>query len=186
MEIVIGRMRSDLINRAKGGDGTAFSALVAPRLDGLIRLASAIVGNESDARDAVQETLSIAWRELRSLRRDDRFDPWVSRILINECRRVIRMQKRLQRRESAIPEDAAFATSPLVEDRVAGRDLIVRALDRIDPDKRALLALRYLNQASIEEIGVILGIPPGTVKSRLHAARQHLKKAVAEEERDGS
>lgn len=134
---MIDRMRSDLINRAKGGDGTAFGALVDPRLDGLIRLASAIVGNESDARDAVQETLSIAWRELRSLRQDDRFDPWVSRILINECRRIIRMQKRLQRRESAIPEDAAFATSSMVEDRVAGRDLIVRALDRRPRQTRA-------------------------------------------------
>jgi RNA polymerase sigma-70 factor (ECF subfamily) len=186
METAIGRTRSDLINRAKEGDGAAFDALVDARLVGMIRLASAIAGNEPDARDAVQESLAIAWRQIRSLRQADRFDAWVTRILINECRRVVRAQGRQARQESAIPDSGPAAGAPLVEDDVAARDLVARAFDRIGPDQRALLALRHLDQAPIAEIAAILGIPGGTVKSRLHTAREQLERAIREEEQDES
>lgn len=76
---------SDLVGRAKAGDGTAFEELVAPRVPALYRLAIAMVGPE-EARDVTQDTLVSAWRELRQLKRADRADAWLRSILLNRAR----------------------------------------------------------------------------------------------------
>ncbi len=76
-------MRVELVHRAIDGDVDAFDALVAGRIEQMVRLAMAILGNEADARDATQDALAAIWRELPSLRQPERFAAWADRILIN-------------------------------------------------------------------------------------------------------
>src|SRR5207344_93955 len=78
------------IARARNGDALAFEALVEARVGSMTRTAMAILGREDEARDAVQDTLVTAWRELASLRDPVAFDAWLTRILVNRCRRGLR------------------------------------------------------------------------------------------------
>lgn len=75
-------MAQGLVERAIGRDAEAFSALVRPQLERLLRTATAILGDEADARDALQESLGNAWRDLPRLRDPERFEAWLARILL--------------------------------------------------------------------------------------------------------
>ena len=75
-----------LVERARQGDALAFERLLRDRLDGLFRTAWAILGDESDARDATQDACIAAWRNLPGLREPERFDAWLTRVLVNGCR----------------------------------------------------------------------------------------------------
>jgi RNA polymerase sigma-70 factor (ECF subfamily) len=171
-----------LIERARTGDAAAFEALIAPRLDTLFRTAWAIVGNEADARDATQDACISAWKHLPRLRDSDRLDAWLGRVLVNSCRMLLRRQRRV--REIAIPD--AFEPEGPTADRADAIDeveLVARAFDRLDPDARALLVLHHLRHEPVARIAASLGIPVGTVKWRLHAARKALENALEGERR---
>lgn len=150
----------------------------------MIRVASAILGDRGDADDAIQESLVSIWRDLPKLRRPDRFDAWVDRILVNACRLVLRRRVRRAVREIDIDAGAPVTLGVLrpIEDAVVSRDAFDRAFETLGVDARALLVLRHLEGRSIAEIGTVLEIPDGTVKSRLFAARRALDEAL----RDGS
>ncbi|MFL5726151.1 MAG: RNA polymerase sigma factor [Chloroflexota bacterium] len=175
--VVVGRGEPVLIERARAGDHDAFEALIAPRIDTLFRTARAIVGNEADARDATQDACVSAWKHLPRLRDLDKFDAWLGRVLVNSCRMQLRRQRRV--REIAIPADFDSAgpreTGP---ESVDGIDAVVRAFDRLDADARALLVLHHLRHEPLAGIASNLGIPVGTVKWRLHAARRALERAL--------
>ncbi len=178
--------RSDLVLRAKRGDAAAFHNLVEPELGRLVRLASAIVGNETDARDVIQDTLTIAWRKLRGLRDEDRFQAWLTRILVNECRHLVRRRGRRLVRET--PSDDALrgrGSASDLEGDVASLDLLERAFDRLEVRQRALLVFHHLEGLPIDRIAELTQVPPGTVKSQLYTARAALKAALAREETDG-
>jgi RNA polymerase sigma-70 factor (ECF subfamily) len=177
-----------LLLRAARGDAEAFDALIRPRLDRLYRMALAITREETDARDAVQEACISAWRELPRLRDRDRFDSWLSQILVNACRALLRRQKRVRIREIAVDrdshnaEDAAFSTGGHGE-KVAEVDAIRRAFERLDPTVRALLAMHYMEERPLAEIARTLGSPIGTIKWRLSKARRALDRALEVERR---
>src|SRR5438093_2436971 len=88
-----------LIEAAAGGDRAAFDALIESRLNGLFHTALAILRHDADARDAVQDSCVQAWRRLDRLRERERFDAWLGRILMNECRGLLRSRRRVQIRE---------------------------------------------------------------------------------------
>jgi RNA polymerase sigma-70 factor (ECF subfamily) len=186
-ELDTGGVVSDLdVERARGGDVEAFVALIERRQERMVRVASAILGNRSDADDAIQETLVSVWRELPGLRVTDRFDAWADRILVNACRQVLRRRRRRSVREIAPIETLAGdspGAGPAHDVAVATRDAFGRAFDTLDVQARALLVLRHLEDRSIAEIAEVLSIPEGTVKSRLFAARRSLESALAREER---
>lgn len=170
-----------LIERARRGDLDAFETLIGGRIDPLFRTAWAIVGNEADARDAAQEACVSAWRHLPRLRDVAAFDAWLGRILINSCRMLLRRRRRI--REIAIPADfdaAGTAGAPEAYDEV---DAVARAFDRLDIDARSLLVLHHLKHEPLARIAASLGIPVGTVKWRLHAARAALQRALEGERR---
>jgi RNA polymerase sigma-70 factor (ECF subfamily) len=175
-------LEAALIERAAHGDAAAFEALIETRLDRLFRTAWAIVGNEADARDATQDACLSAWRELPRLREADRFDAWLSRVLINACRAKLR--RRVRVREVAIqPEHDR--PGPITDDpgQLGEMDAIGRAFDRLSADARAILVLHHLRHEPVTAIAVTLGIPTGTVKSRLHSARADLQRALERERR---
>lgn len=175
-----------LIKAAAGGDRAAFDALIESRLDGLFHTALAILRHDADARDAVQDSCVQAWRRLDHLRERESFDAWLGRILVNECRDLLRSRRRVQIREidlDLVRETAGERRSsetPLAQ-RVADVDSIRRAFVRLRGDDRILLALHHADRRSVEEIAGLTGAPAGTVKWRLHRARQALIKALERE-----
>lgn len=147
------------------------------------RLAAAIVGPD-DAADAVQDALVEAWRRLGSLRDPDRFEPWLRSIVINRCRNVLRARGRRPRTTSIVPDQAPTggARSPELESVVL-RDALDRAFQRLSAEHRTVLALRHTLDLPLGEMARTLGIPEGTVKSRLHAATERLRAAYEEDGR---
>jgi RNA polymerase sigma-70 factor, ECF subfamily len=172
---------------AQAGDEAAYDALIRPRIRGLLRLSTSIMGSEPDGQDAVQDACLAAWRELPRLRDPERFDAWINRIVVNACRTRLRSRRTRQVREIPIDELAAqrepSSGQPLLGEDLGAVDSIRRAFDRLDADKRAILVLHHVERRSVADIGAVLGIPVGTAKWRLYAARGALERALREEAR---
>ncbi len=182
---------SRLVERACAGDHDAFALLVVARVEPTFRTAMAILGNEADARDATQEIFLRAWTHLPELREPALFPAWLGRIVVNACRSAIRGRKRRQIHE--IPAGAFLVDGEWVgpsmeahgahDDRAAEVDLLDRALDRLSAADRTLLALHHYERLPLEQVGVLLGVPAKTVKSRLFSARRALERALEVERR---
>jgi len=176
-----------LLELAAAGDVDAFDVLLRPRLPRLYRMAVAITRSESDARDAVQEASVHAWRELPRLRDRDRFDAWLSQILVNACRSLLRRERRVRVREIDVEgladDDASSYSTRSGVEALPETDLIRRAFVRLDPTVRSLLVLHYVEGRPLAEIGRILGSPVGTIKWRLSNARRALTRALEVERR---
>jgi RNA polymerase sigma-70 factor (ECF subfamily) len=155
------------------------------RIDAVYRLSFAILGDEADARDATQDTFVTAWQRVRSLRETDRFDAWLQRVAVNSARMTHRARRRRSVREipasrlGGIPDLPATA-SPAETDA----STLDAALRRLTVEQRSILVLHHLDRRSVADLGDILEIPIGTVKSRLHSARQALQAALDAEARD--
>lgn len=175
-----------LIERAQAGERAAFDLLVEQRLERAFRTARAILGNEADARDATQEAFLHAWRDLPRLRDPERFEAWLGRILVNSCREALRGRRRRFVREIAAsdlgdPVVTLAARDPLPDERSAALDLLERAFDALSVGERSILVLHHLEHRPLAEIASTLAIPTGTAKSRLHAARHSLERALEAE-----
>jgi len=178
-----GGLDPDRIRRAQHGDADAFTELIEGRIGAMTRTATAILGHEADARDAVQDALVAAWRQLPHLRDPNAFDAWLTRILVHRCRRGLRHRGVARVRE--IPAQAlAFDDGPSAPDDLAAaerRAAIGRAFDRLGIDQRTILVLHHLDGRPLANIDEVLRIPVGTVKSRLHHARIALDRALRRE-----
>ncbi len=153
----------------------AFQRLAGASLTASFRLAAHLVGDRSDAEDVVQEALTLAWRGWPGLRDPDRFDAWFERIVVNTA--YERLRKRRRTPTELLPDEIVDAG----EDRLAAaidRDAIGRALDELSPDHRVVVILRYWRDLPIEAIADRLGVPSGTVRSRLHYALRELRRAI--------
>ena len=173
------------VGRARKGDAAAFEALVEARVGPMTRTAMAILGREDEALDAVQDTLVIAWRELASLRDPAAFDAWLTRILVNRCRRGLRRVVRAaSARDPRRPGRRLRHEPSSLDDRLTGigqRDALERAFDRLTVDERTILVLHHLDGRPLIEIAAVLKVPVGTAKSRLFAARRSLDRALERE-----
>lgn len=175
-------MSERLIEQARRGDADAFVALIEERQVAMTRVATAILGDPADVADALQETLVALWRQLPRLRDAERFDAWADRVLVNACRLVLRRRGRRRLREIAMPT-VDGATEAAIDDRtfdaaVADRDAFDRAFETLSADARAILVLHHLEGRPLAAIAASLGIPLGTAKSRLFAARRRLDAAL--------
>lgn len=179
---------SAAVDRARAGDRDAFDWLVESRLESTFRTAQAILGNESDARDATQDIFVRAWRHLPQLRDTDQFPAWFGRIVVNTCRSAARGRGRRRVREIAVASlpdggESLAARDVPHETRMAELDLLERALEHVSPADRTLLALHHHDHLPLAEIGTLLGIPARTVKSRMFNARRSLERALEVEAR---
>ena len=153
----------------------AFAALTRRHVDAAFRLAWAILGSTADAEDAVQDAFSLAWRKRSSLRDPDRFDAWLVRILVNVCRERLRARARSRVREVAVAAEPRAESRPDSPGPDVGlRGAVGDALAGLDPDHRIVVVLRYWADLTVDEIAERVGIPAGTVKSRLHYALRAL------------
>ena len=169
-------MDRDLVEAAQRGDQAAFVDLVKSRGDGLFAIAQRILRDVDRAEDALQDALVIAWRDLRSLRDPDRFDPWVHRLLTNVCIE----QARRERRRATNLRVVSFGNPAAPDDLsgIADRDQLDRAFRWLAPEERAILVLRYYIGYEPTDIAELLGIPAGTVRSRLHHANRAMRAAI--------
>lgn len=174
-----------LVDRARHGDLDAFEEIVRARMDGVYRLSFAILGDEADARDAAQDTFVTAWRQIGRLRDADRFDAWLQRIAVNAARMTHRARRRRGVRElpssRVVGFDGLRATASPAETGAATLDAAMRT---IPVEQRSILVLHHLEGQPITALAEIFEIPVGTVKSRLHTARQDLQAAIDAEARD--
>lgn len=177
-----GRLERELVEQARRGDRAAYETIVRRKVETVYRTARAILGNDADADDATQEALIRAWRRMSDLREPDRFDAWLGRITVNACRMALRRRnsRAVVVLSTSIAEPQDAGTSHL-EERVVDAVAFDRAFDRLTIDQRSILVLHHLDELPIAEIANRLAIPEGTVKSRLHAARSALQRALARE-----
>jgi RNA polymerase sigma-70 factor (ECF subfamily) len=180
----------ELIRRAALGDAAAYDELITPRLDRCYRLAYSIVGNRADAADATQEAVVSAWRQLPRLREQRAFEGWLNRIVVNAARMSRRHRVRL-REVQVEPLLSGGGPSAALDrpdqqagmdlERVASAEAIGRAFARLREDDRLLLVLHHVEERPLAEIAGSLGIAVGTVKWRLHRARNALERAMEAE-----
>lgn len=168
--------RTALVERARRGDHDAFAVLVtaaSARLDAAARL---ILRDPELARDAVQNALVRAWRDLPGLRDPDRFDAWLHRLLANSCLDLARRRRRrpIEVELNPVHEPASSDTVR----HVADRDLVERALARLDPEHRALVVMHYYLGYPLPEAASSLGISLPAAKSRLHRAMLGLRRTL--------
>ena len=152
----------------------AFVRLADDHLDAAYRLARAILRDPTEAQDATHDAFEHAWRKWSTLRDPEAFERWFDRILVNTCRDRLRAGRRE-------PRDISAEVVILAGDPFAGahdRDVLASAFATLSPEHRVVVALRYYQDLPIEEIASQLGIPAGTVHSRLHYALKHLHAAI--------
>jgi RNA polymerase sigma-70 factor (ECF subfamily) len=169
-------MDRDLVQAAQRGDRAAFVDLLRPRVDRLFALSQRILRDVDRAEDALQDALVVAWGDLRGLRDPDRFDAWIHRVVARECIDQAKRERRRSANLRVLPVEGPTAPDALLT--LADRDQIERGLQRLSPEQRAILALHHYAGYTPLEISGILGIPPGTARSRLHHAHQAMRAAL--------
>jgi RNA polymerase sigma-70 factor (ECF subfamily) len=169
-------MQRQLVERAGRGDHDAFAALVNAAIFRLDAAARLILNDPDLAKDAVQEALVHAWRDLPSLRNPDRFEAWLHRLLVHACIDEARRRTRRRIDQSVTtldtPDGADFTSS------TARRDELERGFSRLAPEQRALVVLHHYLDQPLPEVARALGLPLGTAKSRLHRALGLLRAAI--------
>ncbi len=173
-------LRSELVVRAQSGDRDAFDALATAVYDRLYSIARRILRDDHAAQDALQEALIRGWRDLRSLREPDRFEAWMHRLLVRACYDQSRHRRSLQARIVELNLDHSDPVDAFAG--VAHRDQLERAFVRLPIEHRAVLVLTYYAGLPATEVGSMLGIPPGTVYSRLHNGIQKMRTALSRAE----
>jgi RNA polymerase sigma-70 factor, ECF subfamily len=172
----------DLVERAKRGDHDAFAALAGGAIDRLLTASRLILRDAELARDATQDALIRAWRDLPGLRDPARFDAWLHRLTVNACLDLVRRRTRrpieVELGEIDVSGAGDYAAA------LAERDMVDAALRRLDPEWRAIVVLHYYLGLPISEIATTTRLPEGTVKSRLNRALTVLRGAVNEDADD--
>ena len=169
-------MQRALVDLAKSGDEEAFADLARAVGDRLLSIAYRILRDLSRAEDAVQQTLVIAWRELPSLRDAERFDAWIHRLLVHACYAEARRARSWTASVHLLPSDGPAESDDFLT--VAHRDQLERGFRRVPPEQRAVFVLHHYLGLTLPEIADQLGVPLGTVKSRLHYATSTLRAAL--------
>jgi RNA polymerase sigma-70 factor (ECF subfamily) len=176
-------MERELVERAQRGDHDAFAALVAAAISRLDGAAWLITRDTEQAKDAVQNALVRAWRDLPTLRDPDRFGPWLNRLLVRAC---IDEKRRLRRHR--VDVEVVGIELPAVADpssMVADRDQLEHGFRRLTPEQRAVIVMHYYLDLPLPILAASLGIPIGTAKSRLHRAKGLMRAALEADARLG-
>ena len=169
-------MDTDLVIRAQRGDEEAFASLAVAVGDRLHAVSHRILRDTDLAEDATQQALLAIWRDLPQLRDPARFDAWSYRLLVRACyaeaRRTRRWTPNLRLLTADEPQTTDATTS------VHDRDQLDRGFRRLSIDHRAVVVLHHYLDLSIDEVADALGVPAGTVRSRLHHAMRGLRAAL--------
>jgi RNA polymerase sigma-70 factor (ECF subfamily) len=173
---------SQLIALSVRGDRTAFGELVRRYQDRLYHTAYRLIGNADDAQDVVQDSFLNAYLSLHQFKGDARFFTWLYRIAVNAAISLKRKHRALltsdlgPRNSGPEPHDESDGSRPgTAMERAEDEKLLQDALDALTPEHRAVLVLKEIEGRKYETIADVLGVPIGTVRSRLHRARLELR-----------
>ena len=180
----------ELAERVAAGDTAAFEVLMRRHNRMLFRTARAILRDDADAEDALQEAYLQAYRAIGSFRAEARVSTWFARIVANEA--LMRLRKQARRAEivpiqanaapdvlDQLPDTAMEKTPERSAERQEMRRLLETQIDALPDDYRAVFMLRAVEELSVDETAGVLGIPPATVRSRHFRARSLLREALA-------
>ena len=173
-----------IIRRVQHGDLDAFELLMAAYEKNVYNVALQMTGNREDAQDMAQEAFLKAYSSLSSFRGDSKFSSWLYRIVANVCLDFKRRQSRRPRSSLTVEDDEGESVELDIADesqspetlleRKLTRDAVRRGLQELPPEQRQILLLREIQGLSYEEIGEVMDLEPGTVKSRIFRARKKL------------
>jgi RNA polymerase sigma-70 factor (ECF subfamily) len=169
-------MDTDLVIRAQRGDEEAFASLAVAAGDRLHAVAHRILRDIELAEDATQQALLAIWRDLPQLRDPARFDAWSYRLLVRACYAEGRRSRQWTPTMHLLPSDEprqADGSSAVVD-----RDQLERGFRRLSIDHRAVVVLHHYLDMPLDLVAETLGVPAGTVRSRLHHAMRGLRAAL--------
>ncbi len=170
-------MSADLIRGAQRGDRAAFEQLIRPEYDRLYATACRLLRDRFGAEDAVQDAILRCWRDLRGLRDPERFAPWLHRLLVNAC---LDQARRARRRPMLVRGDIVEHTSGTdAYASVEEQDALERAFLTLPMDQRVALVLTHYLGYSAPEVAAIVGVPTGTVYSRVHNGSRAMRAVLA-------
>jgi RNA polymerase sigma-70 factor (ECF subfamily) len=169
-------MDRELVRRAMAGDREAFDALASASIGRLYAVATLILRDPERAADATQDALVSAWRDLSAIRDPERFEAWLHRVLVRCCYREASRERRRRLVEvrSVVDDHRGPDELPGLLDR----DQLDRAFRRLDVEERTVIVLHHVEGFLLTEIADLLGIPVGTVKSRLHRGKRAMRAAL--------
>jgi RNA polymerase sigma-70 factor (ECF subfamily) len=167
---------AELIGRAQHGDEQAFASLAVAVGDRLHTVAHRILRDTELAEDATQQALLAIWRDLPTLRDPARFDAWSYRLLVRACYTEGRRTRHWKPNLRLLPADEPSVAGGFGS--VADRDQLERGFRRLSIDHRAVVVLHHYLDLPLDEVADVLGIPAGTVRSRLHHAMRGMRAAL--------
>lgn len=186
------RVRREVIESCKAGDPRAFAEMVLQSQKKVFNIAYRMLGNSEEAKDLAQEVFVSVFNSIKDLREEIKFDSWLTQITLNQCRNRWKYLKRrhyfnsgslddpVETEDGDVPRaiyDPSDNPETLYEKKMI-QELVQRGLQKLKEDQRELLVLRDLQGFSYEEMGELLGLPEGTIKSKLHRARMDLKQVL--------
>ena len=166
------------VNEPGNSNPEAFERLINTVKVKLYKTGMAILKNDDDVCDAIQETLMSAYKNFGNLKEVQFFDTWITRILINKCYDIIKKNKKV----AYLNEKMEVEANESYYDRYKEDSTVERVLSQINPELKLVTVLYYYDEFSVKEISEMLNIPEGTVKSRLARARDKMYEILKMEE----
>ena len=173
--------QENIIARARRGDAGAFEQLVETYREQVYRIALRMCSNAADADEAAQEAFLAAWKGLPNFRGDSQFSTWLYQLTTHAAIDLMRREKR-QIAAADITEVSAADPAPSPQQQAEQseqREIVRDAILQLAPEQREVVVLRFMEELSYEEIGAVLKLPSGTVKSRLNRAKAQLKEILS-------
>jgi RNA polymerase sigma-70 factor (ECF subfamily) len=186
------RVQKEVIESCKAGDEKAFAEIVLHYQKKVFNIAYRMLGNLEEAKDLAQEVFISVFESIKDLKEEIKFDAWLTQITLNHCRNRWKYLKRrqyfnsdslddpIETEDGNMPKaiaDPSENPEALYEKKMV-QQFIQSGLLKLKEDQRELLVLRDLQGFSYEEMGELLGLPEGTIKSKLHRARVDLKEVL--------
>ena len=181
MEVVtrmVARDAPDVIASAAAGDEIAFRRIIAEHHDDMRRVCSYVTRDEAIAEEAAQAAWSVAFKRIGSLREPASLRPWLIKVAVNEAKQILR--KRRRRAEIEVSNDATAEPGGIdPATGVAAIDLRA-AVERLDPDDRALIAMRYIAGFDSNELALATGKTPAATRQRLKRLLDRLRQDLSD------
>ncbi len=169
-------LEENLVRKAQSGDSEAFAQLVQRHSADAYRTAFMVLRNRSEVEDVVQEAFFTCYCKIKSFRMDSSFKTWLYRIVVNLCYDRIRKAGRESAALNKLSVNISIWNGDIsrVEEHIDLREVI----SRLSPEHRLVLTLYYGMDFGVKKVAEVLGIPVGTVKSRLHTARSLIRERL--------
>lgn len=168
-------MDLETIKKAKQGFVNEIGTIILENMQTLYRVAFSILRTEDEINDAISNTTVIVFEKIHTLKNEEYFKTWLTRILINECYKIYNQNKKIIYLENYDQEKLTYNDTYV-------NDEIKNVIEKLDKDLKQIVILYYFEDFSVKEISKIIKIPEGTVKSRLSRARKELEKALLAED----